>query len=562
MACHTSRRIVILACLIILSCFSLAIVSGLNEESRINTQYVHVGQLHSGSDFSGVLINLNVKEAIDQGEKALTLANAYLVYHRKKTVIGPWSGHLRNIHFLNLKKQLLEKNLLNLKTDLHAAKKQYSLPLSTTSVSSSRPKRAFNFDVKWDVGNCLASIVTGVVSLFFAPPSLDKIEKSVTKISYRTSRLESQFKNYTENLDLMLVEMEKDLQYDMNKIHLIASVSSSLDLANDNLSKLLASITPLVKGHLTHFLLDPLQSQTLISRTQDMADKFNMQVVIEQPIEILQCSITTFATNDSWYALISIPLIHRSETLQAYQFINIPFFHRGQAVQWDLENGIIATKSGLYPFIKNVFISSRDLPIICEKFGSHFLCHTRINHEPTCHISLLYHHAGSCKLKKASSQVRYSYGPFNYLFFQSPTDTLVKCPKEHFNIKFHGLVNFEEIQNCKIITKKFTLLPKSSTFAVSTFANKSVYITILNHELLKVKLQFNRENAVINEDSIPSSTNDTQNFLDEPEDADFKPFGTYTVLINSVLLLIMLTIMIVIVGLCLNNFIKHISEGV
>ena len=53
-----------------------------------------------------------------------------------------------------------------------------------------------------------------------------------------------------------------------------------------------------------------------------------------------------------------------------------------------------------------------------------------------------------------------------------------------------------------------------------------------------------------------------QGLLDEPEDSDFKPFGTYTVLINSVMLLIMLTIMIVIVGLCLNNFIKHISEGV
>ena len=562
MACQISRCVFVIACLIIPLSFLLTIASGLNEESRINTQYVHVGQLHPRSDFSGVLINLNVKEAIDQGEKALALANDYLVYHRKKTVIGPWTGHHRNIHFLDLKKHLLEKNLLNLKTDLHAAQKQYSIPPSTNAVTSSRPKRDFNFDVNFDVGHCLASIVTGVVSLFFAPTSLDKIEKSVEKISYRTSRLESQFQNYTENLDQILIEMENDLQYDMNKIHLIASVSSSLDLANDNLSKLLASITPLVEGHLTHFLLDPLQSQTLISKTQDMADKFNLQVVIEQPIEILQCSVTTFATNDTWYALISIPLIHRAETLQAYQFINIPFFHRKQAVQWDLEDGIVATKSGLYPFIHNVFISSRDLPILCEKFGSHFLCHSKINHEPTCHISLLYHHAGSCKLKKASSQVRYSYGPFNFLFFQTPTETLVKCPKEHFNLKFYGLVNFEEIRNCKIITKKFTLLPKSSAFAVSTFSNKSVHITILDHELFKVKLQFNRENEVNSEDPNPCSTNDTQSLFEDPEDSDLKPFGTYTVLINSVMLLIMLTFMIVIVGLCLNNFIKHISEGV
>ena len=115
------------------------------------------------------------KKPLIKDKKPWLLSNAYLVYHRKKTIIGPWSGHLHNIHFLDLKTRLLEKNLINLKTDLQAAQKQYSIPPSTTFVTSSRPKRDFNFDVNFDIGHCLASIVTGVVSLFFAPPSLPKI---------------------------------------------------------------------------------------------------------------------------------------------------------------------------------------------------------------------------------------------------------------------------------------------------------------------------------------------------------------------------------------------------
>ena len=130
--------------------------------------------------------------------------------------------------------------------------------------------------------------------------------------------------------------MKRSLEYDINQAHHIASITSALNIADTAISNLLDSITPLVKGQLAHFLLYPLQSRTLISKTQDMADRFNLEVVVNQPIDILKCAVTSFATSTTWYALISVPLVHRSETLEAFQFINIPWFHKGISVQWDI----------------------------------------------------------------------------------------------------------------------------------------------------------------------------------------------------------------------------------
>ena len=142
---------------------------------------------------------------------------------------------------------------------------------------------------------------------------------------------------------------------------MITSINSALNLADETIMELLSSITPSIQGKLTHNLLDPLQAQSLIEETQKLADRYNLQVVVNQPVDILQCSVTTFATELTWYALLSIPLVHRSETMEAFQFINIPWFYQGISVQWDLQPGIVASKSGLYPDIKNVFIPLDDL---------------------------------------------------------------------------------------------------------------------------------------------------------------------------------------------------------
>ena len=167
--------------------------------------------------------------------------------------------------------------------------------------------------------------------------------------------------------------MKKDFDNDVDTLHMVDSINSALNIANEDIMEILDSITPLVQGHLTHNLLDPLMVQHLINKAQDLANKHNLQVVVNQPVDILKCSVTTFATKHSWYALLSIPLVHREEAMVAYQFVNIPFFHNDQAVQWNIKEGIVASKSGLYPKIENVFVPMEDVEELCEQFNTNYL---------------------------------------------------------------------------------------------------------------------------------------------------------------------------------------------
>ena len=299
---------------------------------------------------------------------------------------------------------------------------------------------------------------TIVVSIFSSPRSLDKIQKSVDKVAFRTSRLESKFANFTTHIDEIIHWMKVDFSEDVDKVHMIASINSALNLANEGIMELLNSITPLVQGKLTHNLLDPLQSQSLIDKTQSLADTYGLQVIVDQPVDILKCSVTTFAMESTWYALLSIPLVYRAEAMKAYQFINILWIHKEHSVQWSFMDGIVAIQPGLFPDIKNVFVPMDSLDKVCERFNNNFLCHKRINHFPTCQVSLLSNHTRHCSLKIAAPIVRYSFGPFNFLFFQKPTESLVECPGKTFHAKYHGLINFEEISKCTITTPRFTLL--------------------------------------------------------------------------------------------------------
>ena len=289
---RTFRRFIISSII----CVSIDNLLALKPE--INTQYVRIGHLHPRSDFAGVLINLNVAAAIKRGRQALEIANKFLSHNQSKQKIGPWSGKNRHIHFMTMKHNKVLQNLKMLEADLHQAHEQYRIPENSNSIASStttasRQKRGFNFDVEIDVNKCLSTIVDGVVSLFSSPRSLDKIQKSVEKISYRTSRLESEFSNFTTQIDLILQRMKSELDYDIDKVHLISSINSALNLADETIMELLSSITPLVQGKLTHNLLNPLQAQSLIEKTQEMADRYNLQVVVTQPVDILQCSVTT-----------------------------------------------------------------------------------------------------------------------------------------------------------------------------------------------------------------------------------------------------------------------------
>ena len=553
-------------CVILLPLFLLSGIH-LNSSSQpstppINTQIISMGQLHPRIDFAGVIIDLNVKDAISRGNISIELTNKYLTLlesNRQYEQVEYWTGHNRHIHFMVIKRNRVLHNLRKLEADLHTANEQYRIPTFDTTIvplvsTTPRPKRSI--DIEFDVNKCLSTVVDGIVSLFAAPRSLDKIQKSVEKISYRTSRLESSFVNFTSKVDNILDAMRVDINTSIDEVHMIASLTSALSLADDAIMELLSSITPLVKGELTHNLLDPLQSQSLIEETQTLADKLSLEVVVTKPVDILKCSVTSFATKDTWFAMLSIPLVHRSETMLAYQFINIPWFYNNISVQWDIQSGVIASTPGLYPDIRNVFIPANDLNQLCDKFNENYLCHKRINHFPTCQISLMYHHTDQCSLKLADAKVRYSYGPYNYLFFQNPTQTLVKCPgKKALYNKYHGLLNFDEISQCKITTKSFTLLPKSSPIGLSSAQNNRQTVTVLDNEWTKVAIAFDG-NTRTRHTTDPTNPWHRMEILTD-NNQDIRIFGSHTILVHSVIMFLILSIVLTLLAICVKNYFDY-----
>ena len=534
---------------------------------HLNTLYVDIGKLYPRADFAGVLIDLNVDHAIARGISALNLTDYFLrhSYNKAKQKLGQWTGVNRNMHFLSLKRRQVQHNLNILTTDLYQITEQYRISDShNLHPKPSRPKykpnprptnrhkRGINFDIEFDVNKALNTVVDGIVSIFSSPRSLDKIQKSVDKVAFRTSRLESKFANFTNHIDEIIHWMEVDFSEDVDEVHMLASINSALSLANEGIVELLNSITPLVQGQLTHNLLDPLQSQSLIDRTQRLADTYGLQVIVDQPVDILKCSVTTFATKTSWYALLSIPLVYRTEAMDAKQFINIPWIldgHRGQSVQWSFMDGIVATKPGLFPEIKNVFVPMTSLDRVCERFNNNFLCHKRINHWPTCQVSLLFNRTQHCALKIAAPKVRYSFGSFNFLFFQKPTDSLVQCPNKTFNTNYHGLINFEEISKCTITTPMFTLLPKSPESEKSTLGYKTKPIFVLDSEWLKMTVAFDNNKKKVRNQGDPNPW--LTMIADKKEEV--RIFGSYTILVNSIFICIVTIIIIFMLGICLIN---------
>jgi hypothetical protein len=104
---------------------------------KINTLYVPIGKLYPRSDFAGVLINLNVDEAIKRGREALEVTNNFLNYQRSRQKIGAWTGQDRGIHFITLKRNKVKKNLEILEADLHQVHEQFRIPGTTDAQASS-----------------------------------------------------------------------------------------------------------------------------------------------------------------------------------------------------------------------------------------------------------------------------------------------------------------------------------------------------------------------------------------------------------------------------------------
>ena len=538
----------------------------------INTLYLPIGTLYPRSDFAGVIINLNVQDAITRGTAALQLTDTFLLHHSKKLQPKQWTGKFRSYQFIALNRKKVQQNLAILKADLYQVQARYRIPAPPKNTPNPRKgrrnKRGINLDIEFDVNKCLSTVISGVVSLFSAPKSLDKVQKSVTNLALRTSRLENKFHNFTSDLELILKWMKTDFENDVDTLHMIDSINSALNIANEDIMEILDSITPLVQGHLTHNLLDPLMAQHLINKAQELANEYNLQVVINQPVDILKCSVTTFATENAWYALLSIPLVHREEAMRAYQFVNIPFFHNDQAVQWNIKEGIVAAKSGLYPDIENVFVPMEDVEELCEQFNGNYLCHKRINHYPTCQVSLINNATKHCSLRPAIPKVRYSFGSFSYLFFQKPTQSLVECPNLAYSFnktglefdtshpKYHGLVDVGEMSDCTITTPQFTLLPRSSTKTSSTLETKAKPLFLLDNQLIKVLVAYD-EKEQEGKDQEPNPWH--QMDIDSNKD-DIRIFGNHTILVHSIMMFLILSFMIMLLSICVMNFLNYTPD--
>ena len=541
------------------------------QASAQNTQYIKVADLYPRVDYAGILINLNVQEAIDRAQESVDIAFKFIYHHRKKIEkLRPWTGYYRHYNFLALKSKKVNQNLKMLKVDLSKVHEQYRI-VQPHSIqvprNTSRQKRSFNIDIEMDVNEVLSTLVDGVVCLFSSPPSLSKLQKTVKKIAFRTSRLESNFDNYTTSIDKVIAIMNKEFSNDIDELHFSTSLNAALDLANDEILELLSSINPLIQGQVTHSILDPLQTKNLLEQTQQLADKYDLQVMATNPIDILKSSVTTFATETTWFVLLSLPLTHKSEKLEAFRFLNIPWFYKNWTIQWRLEPGIVAMKPGLYPNINNIFIPEGDIHKLCDTFNGNLLCHTRVNNFPSCMISLIYQHTEQCSLQMAEDRVRYSLGPINYLFFKNRTNTMVDCctnrmdcPSEkHYDTTFHGLVNFNDINKCKIVTKEFTLLPQSTDLGITIENNKARTIAVIDHELAKVIIKFEEEKRDEAMQWMNYSNYTGNGYMDEQQE-DFKLLGTHTIYVHSILLFIIITIVTTMFCICMVNFTRDFLE--
>ena len=186
---------------------------------------------------------------------------------------------------------------------------------------------------------------------------------------------------------------------------------------------------------------------------------------------------------------------------------------------------------------------------VCERFNNNFLCHKRINHRPTCQVSLLFNRTQHCSLKIAAPKVRYSFGSFNFLFFQKPTDSLVRCPNKTFHARYHGLIHFEEISKCTIETPMFTLLPKSPESGQSTLAYQTKPIFVMDSEWLKMTVAFDtKKNKILNQENP-----DPWLSIISDKNEEVRIFGSYTILVNSIFICIVTIIIIFMLGICLVN---------
>ena len=115
------------------------------------------------------------------------------------------------------------------------------------------------------------------------------------------------------------------------------------------------------------------------------------------------------------------------------------------------------------------------------------------------------------------------------------------------------------ISQCKITTKTFTLLPKSSITTMALFAEKIKRVTLFNNDWLKVALKFDKQTyRLTTEETHPLEH--LLNFTSPVDDNDIKIFGSHTILIHSIGMFFIFTTLLLLLTICLMNFFHYIPE--
>jgi hypothetical protein len=136
----------------------------------------------------------------------------------------------------------------------------------------------------------------------------------------------------------------------------------------------------------------------------------------------------------------------------------------------------------------------------------------------------------------------------------------VECPDKEFNEKYYGLLNFERISRCKITTKQFTLLPKSTAAGLSNFINKTSAVTVLESEWLKVTVKFDSNKLKKEQEKDPSNPWNRMDIAPDNEDNEVRLFGNHTILVHSIAMIFVMTLIMILFVICIMNYLDYVPE--
>lgn len=116
----------------------------------------------------------------------------------------------------------------------------------------------------------------------------------------------------------------------------------------------------------------------------------------------------------------------------------------------------------------------------------------------------------------------------------------------------------DKISRCKITTKTFILLPKSTATGISSFTDKTSKITVLYTDWFKVTVKFDNKKTIAQKNEEPNPWNNVQ--IIQNDNDDVKIFGSHTILVHSIAMFFIVTILLLLLTICLMIFFNYIPE--